>query len=60
MTQVQSLLDDSVLNRDENLVINSIDHFQKYFAPNSRLGECLSGSWYNHGTKWRRMEFATL
>jgi hypothetical protein len=54
MTQVQSLLDDSVLNRDENLVINSIDRFQKYFPPDGRLGECLSGSWYNHA--WDEME----
>jgi hypothetical protein len=54
MTQVQSLLDDSVLNRDENLVINSIDRFQNYFSPDSRLGECLSGSWYNHA--WDKME----
>jgi hypothetical protein len=49
MTHVQFLLDDSVLNRNENLVINSIDHFQKY-----RLGECLSGSWYNHA--WDKMK----
>jgi hypothetical protein len=43
MTQVQSLLDDSVLNRDANLVINSMDRFQKYFPPDGQLGECLSG-----------------
>jgi hypothetical protein len=54
MTQVQSLLDDSVLNRDENLVINSIDRFQKYFPPDGRLGECYSGSWYKHA--WDKME----
>jgi hypothetical protein len=53
MTQVKSLLDDPVLNRDENLVINEIDRFQKYFPPNGRLGECLSGSWYNHA--WDEM-----
>jgi Plavaka transposase len=54
MTQVKSLLDDPVLNRDENLVINEIDRFQKYYPPNGRLGECLSGSWYNHA--WDEME----
>jgi hypothetical protein len=57
MTQVQSLFDDSVLNHDENLVTNSIDHFQKYFPPDGRhldLGTIM------HGTKWRRMEFVTL
>jgi hypothetical protein len=31
MTQVNSLLDDLVLNRDENLVINEISRFQKYY-----------------------------
>jgi Plavaka transposase len=54
MTQVNSLLNDPVLNRDENLVINEIDRFQKYYPPNGRLGECLSGSWYNHA--WDEME----
>jgi hypothetical protein len=54
MTQVKSLLDDPVLNRDENLVINPIDPFQKYYPPDGRLGECLSGSWYNHA--WDEME----
>jgi hypothetical protein len=54
MTQVNSLLDDPVLNRDENLVINEIDRFQKYYPPNGQLGECLSGSWYNHA--WDEME----
>jgi hypothetical protein len=54
MTQVQSLLDDSVLNHDKILVINSIDRFQEYFPPDGRLGECLSGSWYNH--TWDKME----
>jgi len=46
--QLACLLDDPVLNRDENLVINAEDHFQKYVPPDGRLGECLSGSWYNH------------
>jgi hypothetical protein len=54
MTEVQSLLDDSVLNCDENLVINSIGCFQKYFPPDGQLGECLSGSWYNDA--WYKME----
>jgi hypothetical protein len=54
LTQFKSLLDDPVLNRDENLVINSTDRFQKYTPPNGRLGECLSGSWYNHA--WDEME----
>jgi hypothetical protein len=54
MTQVQSLLDDSVLNRDENLVINSVNRFQNYFPPDGQLGECLCGSWYNHA--WNKME----
>ena len=52
-TQLRSLLDDPVLNRDENLVINPEDHFQKYMSPDGRLGECLSGSWYNHA--WNEM-----
>jgi hypothetical protein len=42
ITQFKSLLDDPVLNRDENLVINLTDRFQKYTPPNGRLGECLS------------------
>jgi len=46
--QLASLLDDPVLNRDENLVINTTDRFQKYIPPDGLLGECLSGSWYNH------------
>jgi hypothetical protein len=54
MTQVQPLLDDSVLNHDEILVINSINRFQKYFPSDGQLGECLSGSWYNHA--WDKME----
>jgi Plavaka transposase len=53
-TQLQSLLDDPVLNRDENLVINAEDRFSRYVPPNGRLGECLSGSWYNHA--WDEME----
>ena len=53
-TQLKSLLDDPVLNRDENLVINPVDRFQKYSPPDGRLGECLSGSWYNHA--WAEME----
>jgi hypothetical protein len=55
MTQVNLVLDDPVLNRDENLVINEIDsRFQKYYPPDGQLGECLSGSWYNHA--WDEME----
>ena len=53
-TQLKSLLDDPVLNRDENLVINPVDRFQKYSPPDGRLGECLSGSWYNRA--WAEME----
>jgi hypothetical protein len=53
-TQLRSLLDDAVLNRDENLVINPEDRFQRYSSPDGRLGECLSGSWYNHA--WDEME----
>jgi hypothetical protein len=53
LTQFKSLLDDPVLNRDENLAINSTDCFQKYTPPNGLLGECLSGSWYNHA--WDEM-----
>jgi hypothetical protein len=52
-TQLRSLLDDPVLNRDENLVLNPVDRFQKYTPPDGRLGECLSGSWYNHA--WDEM-----
>jgi hypothetical protein len=52
-TQLRSLLDDPVLNRDENLVLNPLDRFQKYTPPDGRLGECLSGSWYNHA--WDEM-----
>jgi hypothetical protein len=52
--QLQSLLDDPVLNRDENLVINHEERFTRYVPPNGRLGECLSGSWYNHA--WDEME----
>ena len=52
-TQLRSLLDDPVLNRDENLVINTEDRFQKYISPDGRLSECLSGSWYNHA--WDEM-----
>jgi hypothetical protein len=48
-------LDDPVLNQDDNLVINEIDRFQKYYPhSNGQLGECLSGSWYNHA--WDKME----
>jgi hypothetical protein len=54
VTQLRSLLDDPVLNRDENLVINPEDRFQKYSPPDGRLGECISGSWYNHA--WDEME----
>jgi hypothetical protein len=54
LTQFKSLLDDPVINRDENLVINATDRFHKYSPPNGRLGECLSGSWYNHA--WNEME----
>ena len=53
-TQLRSLLDDPILNRDENLVINSVDRFQRYVPPDGLLGECLSGSWYNHA--WDEME----
>jgi Plavaka transposase len=53
-TQLKSLLDDPVLNRDENLVINTVDRFQKYSPPDGRLGECISGSWYKHA--WEEME----
>jgi hypothetical protein len=37
--QLACLLDDPVLNRDENLVINAEDHFQKYVPPDGCLGE---------------------
>ena len=53
-TQLFSLLDDPVLNREENLVINPEDPFQKYRDPDGLLRECLSGSWYNHA--WDEME----
>jgi hypothetical protein len=53
-TQLKSLLDDPVLNRDENLVINPEDRFQQYTSPDGRLGECLSGSWYKRA--WTAME----
>ena len=52
-TQLRSLLDDPVLNRDENLVLNPDDRFQKYSPPDGRLGECISGSWYQHA--WDEM-----
>ena len=54
LTQLRSLLDDPVLNRDENLVLNPDDRFQRYVAPDGLLGECLSGSWYRHA--WDEME----
>ena len=53
-TQLRSLLDDPILNRDENLVINLEDRFQRYLSPDGLLGECLSGSWYKHA--WDEME----
>ena len=53
-TQLRSMLDDPVLNRDKNLVINPVDRFQRYSPPDGRLGECISGSWYNHA--WDEME----
>jgi Plavaka transposase len=54
ITQFRSLLSDPVLNRAENLVVQPDDPFQRYVPPNGRLGECLSGSWYNHA--WNEME----
>ena len=43
---LESLFSDSKLNKLENLVVNSIDHFGKYGPPNGRLGEVNSGQWY--------------
>lgn len=46
-TMLASLFNCPVLNKLENLVVNPTDRFAKYIAPNSKLGEVNSGSWYN-------------
>jgi hypothetical protein len=55
--QVTSLLADSELNCGSNLVINSDNPFARYTPPDGKLGECISGSWYNHA--WDHMETMT-
>lgn len=41
-----SLLQDTNINRKENLVINQNNEFSKYTSPNGKLGEVNSGKWY--------------
>ena len=41
-----SFLQDTNINRNENLVVNDNDHFSKYVSPNGKLGEVNSGKWY--------------
>jgi hypothetical protein len=57
VSQLHSLLSDKELNNTENLVINKDNPFTRYIPPDGRLGECLSGSWYNHA--WDHMEQST-
>jgi hypothetical protein len=52
-SQVHSLLSDPVLNKAENLVFNADNPFGKYVPPDGKLGECISGSWYN--AAWEHM-----
>ena len=52
-TQFHSLLSDKILNTEENLVVNTDDPFTQYVPPDGLLGECLSGSWYQHA--WNHM-----
>ena len=47
INQLKSLLDNKILNRKENLVINAQDPFGKYNSDDGLLGEVLTGSWYN-------------
>ena len=54
ISQFHSLLSDKKLNSPSNLVVNSLDPFSRYVPPDGRLGECLSGSWYENA--WRHME----
>ena len=54
ISQFHSLLSDKTLNSPSNLVVNSLDPFSRYVPPDGRLGECLSGSWYENA--WRHME----
>jgi hypothetical protein len=57
ISQLHSLLSDKELNTPANLVINQDAPFTRYTPPDGRLGECLSGSWYNHA--WDHMETNT-
>ena len=41
-----SLLQDTNINKNENLVVNASDPFSKYVSPNGKLGEVNSGKWY--------------
>jgi Plavaka transposase len=54
ISQFHSLLSDRELNIPENLVVNQQNPFTRFIAPDGRLGECLSGSWYNNA--WEHME----
>jgi Plavaka transposase len=57
ISQFHSLLSDRELNIPDNLVVNPHNPFTRYIAPDGRLGECLSGSWYNNA--WEHMETTT-
>src|SRR5687767_14580443 len=50
-TLLASLLNDSDLNKYENLVVNSIDRFSKYIPLDNQLGEVNSGHWYKTAYK---------
>jgi hypothetical protein len=54
VTQVMSLLSDNELNQAENLVVNPDDPFARYVPSDGKLGECITGSWYNHA--WDHMQ----
>ena len=57
ISQLHSLLSDKELNTPANLVINHDAPFTRYVPPDGRLGECLSGTWYNDA--WDHMEINT-
>jgi hypothetical protein len=58
ISQFHSLLSDQELNVPANLVVNQHDPFTRYIPPDGRLGECLSGSWYNNA--WEHIMEATI
>ena len=41
------MIDNPILNKKENLVINAQDPFGKYNSDDRLLGKVLTGSWYN-------------